>query len=158
MRKVDFYTRNTCSCIMICMSFNGGKHLYVYTYFRTTYQNSRSHVSINQSSNSYLQKVGTTRTETFDQDWPPCWFPGSEKLGPSRNRQIQRDFPCIPFFRNFRTTSGGCPQFSKRIFQKRSVPFDFVPEFPEILVKRIAPVAKLWKKEKIRIEILTNEA
>ena len=26
-------------------------------------------------------------------------------------------------------------------FQKRSVPFDFVPEFPEILVKWIAPLA-----------------
>ena len=41
-------------------------HLYMYTYFRTTYQNSRSHVSISESS--YLPKAGTTRTETFDQD------------------------------------------------------------------------------------------
>lgn len=41
-------------------------HLYEYTYFRTTYQNSHSHVSINQSG--YLQKAGTTRTETFDHN------------------------------------------------------------------------------------------
>ena len=34
-------------------------------------------------------------------------------------------------------------------FQKRSVPFDFVPEFPEILVKWIAPV--IFRKFRLEI-------
>ena len=32
-------------------------------------------------------------------------FPGSEKLGPSRSGRIERNFPVIPIFRNFRPTS-----------------------------------------------------
>ena len=28
-------------------------------------------------------------------------FPGSEKLGPSRNGRMERNFPVIPIFRNF---------------------------------------------------------
>ena len=31
-------------------------------------------------------------------------FPGSEKLGPSRNGRMERNFPVIPIFRNFRPT------------------------------------------------------
>ena len=56
-------TRETFGCTRCDRNLS---HLYMYAYFRTTYQNSRSHVSINQSS--YLQEAGTTRTETFDQD------------------------------------------------------------------------------------------
>ena len=36
-------------------------------------------------------------------------------------------------------------------FQKRSVPFDFVPEFPEILVKWIAPSVKVNFRPKISL-------
>ena len=35
-------------------------------------------------------------------------------------------------------------------FQKRSVPFDFVPEFPEILVKWIAPLIWRWHRRHSR--------
>ena len=45
-------------------------------------------------------------------------FPGSEKLGPSRNGRMERNFPVIPIFRNFRPTSRCTPKF-----RKMSVPF-----------------------------------
>ena len=37
-------------------------------------------------------------------------FPGSEKLGPSRNSRMERNFPVISIFRNFRPTSRGTPK------------------------------------------------
>ena len=46
-------------------------------------------------------------------------FSGSEKLGPSRNGQMERKFPVIPIFRNFRPTSRG---FGMK-FRKMCVPF-----------------------------------
>ena len=51
-------------------------------------------------------------------------FPGSEKLGPSRNGRMERNFPVIPIFRNFRPTSRGTPKknFEEK-FRKMSVPF-----------------------------------
>ena len=42
-------------------------------------------------------------------------FKGSEKLGPSRNGRMERNFPVIPIFRNFRPTSRGTPKFRKEI-------------------------------------------
>ena len=59
-------------------------------------------------------------------------FPGSEKLGPSRNGRMERNFPVIPIFRNFRPTSRGTPKF----------PFHSLhnPEFPEFLVEWKAPL------------------
>ena len=38
-------------------------------------------------------------------------FPGSEKLGPSRNGRMERNFSVIPIFPNFRPTSRGTPKF-----------------------------------------------
>ena len=45
-------------------------------------------------------------------------FPGSEKLGPGRNGRMERNFPVIPFLRNFRPTSRGTPKM-----RRMSVPF-----------------------------------
>ena len=58
-------------------------------------------------------------------------FPGSEKLGPSRNGRMERNFPVIPIFRNFRPTSRDTPKISKRNSGK--CPFHSLhnPEFPE---------------------------
>ena len=41
-------------------------------------------------------------------------FPGSEKLGPSRDGRMERNFPVIPIFRTSRPTSRGTPKISKR--------------------------------------------
>ena len=50
-------------------------------------------------------------------------FPGSEKLGQSRNGRMERNFPVIAIFRNFRPTSRGTPKISERNSGKMSVPF-----------------------------------
>ena len=72
------------------------------------------------------------------------WFPGSEKLGPSRNGRMERNFPVIPILRNFRPTSRGTTQISEWNYGKclfHSLPN---PEFPEFLVKwKAARVARL---------------
>ena len=47
-------------------------------------------------------------------------FPGSEKLGPSRNGRMGRNFPLIAIFKNFRPTSPGKPKMK---FRKMCVPF-----------------------------------
>ena len=70
----------------------------------------------------------------------PCWFPGSENLGTSRNGRMERNFPVIPIFRNFRPTSRGTPKISEWNSGKclfHSLPN---PEFPEFLVEWKAPM------------------
>ena len=42
-------------------------------------------------------------------------FPGTEKLGPSRNGRMERNFPVILIFRNFRPTSRGTPKISENV-------------------------------------------
>ena len=67
------------------------------------------------------------------------WFPGSEKLGPSRNGRMERNFPVIPILRNFRPTSRGTTQISEWNYGKclfHSLPN---PEFLEFLVEWKAP-------------------
>ena len=69
----------------------------------------------------------------------PCWFPGSEKLGPSRNGRMEQNFLVIPILRNFRLTSRGTPKISEWNSGKclfHSLPN---PEFPEFLVEWKAP-------------------
>ena len=76
------------------------------------------------------------RLEAWGQ---PCWFPGSERLGTSRNGRMERNFPVIPILRNFRPTSRGTPKISKWNSGKclfHSLPN---PEFPEFLVEWKAP-------------------
>ena len=66
-------------------------------------------------------------------------FSGSEKLGASRNGRMERNFPVIPIFRNFRPTSRGTPKISEWNSGKclfHSLPN---PEFPEFLVEWKAP-------------------
>jgi len=58
-------------------------------------------------------------------------FPGSEKLGPSRNGRMEQNFQVIPIFRNFRPTSRGTPKISEWNSGKclfHSLPN---PEFPK---------------------------
>ena len=68
-------------------------------------------------------------------------FPGSEKLGPSRNGRMERSFPVIPIFWNFRLTSRGTPKISERNSGKCLFHSLHNPEFPEVLVE--------WKASKI---------
>ena len=63
-------------------------------------------------------------------------FPGSEKLGPSRNGRMERNFPVILIFRNFRPTSRGKPKISER---KMPVTFAPQPGISGILVEWKAP-------------------
>ena len=69
----------------------------------------------------------------------PCWFPRSEKLGPSRNGRMERNFPVIPILRNFRPTSRGTPKISE--WNSGKCLFHSLPnrEFPEFLVEWKAP-------------------
>ena len=67
-------------------------------------------------------------------------FPGSEKLGPSRNGRMERNFPVIPIFRNFRPTSRGTPKISERNSGKCLFHSLHNPEFPEFLVEWKAPL------------------
>ena len=67
-------------------------------------------------------------------------FPGPEKLGPSRNGRMERNFSVILIFRNFRPTSRGTPKISEWNFGKclfHSLPN---PGFPEFLVEWKAPL------------------
>ena len=66
-------------------------------------------------------------------------FKGSEKLGPSRNGRMERNFPVIPIFRNFRPTSRGTPKISERNSGKCLFHSLHNPEFPEFLVEWKAP-------------------
>ena len=66
-------------------------------------------------------------------------FPGSEKLGSSRNGRMERNFPVIPIFRNFRPTSRGIPKISERNSGKCLFHSLLNPEFPEFLVEWKAP-------------------
>ena len=66
-------------------------------------------------------------------------FSGSEKLGPSRNGRMERNFPVIPIFRNFRPTSRGTPKISERNSGKCLFHSLHNPEFPEFLVEWKAP-------------------
>ena len=54
-------------------------------------------------------------------------FPGSEKLGPSRNGRMERNFLVIPIFRNFWPTSRGTP----KILELNSRKYLFHSEFSE---------------------------
>ena len=79
-------------------------------------------------------------------------FPGSEKLGPSRNGRMERNFPVITIFRNFRPTSRGTPKISE--WNSGKCLFHSLPnlEFPEFLVEWKAPVdtePNLWKPFKL---------
>ena len=59
----------------------------------------------------------------------------SEKLGLSRNGRMERNFPVIPIFRNFRPISWGTPKISEWKLGKclfHSLPH---PEFSEVLVE-----------------------
>ena len=69
-------------------------------------------------------------------------FPGlgSEKLGPSRNGRMERNFPVIPIFRNFKPTSRGTPKISERNSGKYLFHQLHNPEFPEFLVEWKAPL------------------
>ena len=66
-------------------------------------------------------------------------FPGSEKLGPSRNGRMERNFPVIPTFRNFRPTSRGTPKISERNSGNCLFHSLHNPEFPEFFVEWKAP-------------------
>ena len=67
-------------------------------------------------------------------------FPGSEKLGPSRNGRMERNFPVIPIFRNFRPTLRGTPKISERNSGKYLFHSLHNPEFPEFLVEWKVPL------------------
>ena len=64
---------------------------------------------------SHLSHNNKRNTDIEQKNWKPCWvrFPGSEKLGASRNGRMERNFPVIPIFRNFRPTSRGTPKISE---------------------------------------------
>ena len=74
-------------------------------------------------------------------------FPGSEKLGPSGDGRMERNFPVIPIFRTSRPTSQGTPKISKRNSGKclfHSLPS---PEFPEFLVEWKVPYTFIARSE-----------
>ena len=74
-------------------------------------------------------------------------FLGSEKLGPSRNG-MERNFPVIPIFRNFRPTSRGTLKFRNEIPKKCLFYWLPNPEFPEFLVEWKAPSVNTNKQRK----------
>ena len=82
-------------------------------------------------------------------------FPGSEKLGPSRNGRMERNFPVIPILRNFRSTSRGTPKISERNSGKCLFHWLHNPEFPEFLVEWKAPkIIECWS---MRRELLAHD-
>ena len=104
---------------------------------------------------SHLSHNNKQNTDIEQKNWKPCWvrFPGSEKLGASRNGRMERNFPVIPIFRNFRPTSRGTPKISEWNSGKclfHSLPN---PEFPEFLVEWKAPLVSplfvfvIWNKK-----------
>ena len=54
-------------------------------------------------------------------------FPGSEKLGPSRNGRMERNFPVIPIFRNLKANLARYTQNFGMKFRKMTVPFTLHP-------------------------------
>ena len=59
----------------------------------------------------------------------------SEKLGLSRNGRMERNFPLIPIFRNFRPISWGTPKISEWNLGKCLFHSLRHPEFSEVLVE-----------------------
>ena len=77
-------------------------------------------------------------------------FPGSEKLGPGRNGRMERKISRISEFPEKRDNLERLTKIFEKIFRKFSVPFDFEPEFSEILVEWNAPLyfstpQRTWK-------------
>ena len=68
-----------------------------------------------------------------------AFSPGSEKLGPSRNGWMERNFPVIPILRNFRPTTRGTPKISE--WNSGNCLFHSLPnpEIPEFLAEWKAP-------------------
>ena len=88
-----------------------------YMHFRTTYESlpwlrCKSGAKEHSSHPSHNNK---RNTDIEQKNWKPCRvrFPGSEKLGASRNGRMERNFPVIPIFRNLRPTSRGTPKISE---------------------------------------------
>ena len=111
-----------------------------YMHFRTTYE-SLPWLRCKSGAKEHLSHNNKRNTDIEQKNWKPCWvrFPGSEKLGASRNGRMERNFPVIPIFRNFRPTSRGTPKISEWNSGKclfHSLPN---PEFPEFLVEWKAP-------------------
>ena len=72
-------------------------------------------------------------------------FPGSEKLGPSRNGRMERNFPVIPIFRNFRPASRGTHKISERNSGNCLFHSLHNPEFPDVLVEWEAPLGDFFR-------------
>ena len=116
---------------------------HAYMHFSTTYESLpwlRCKSGAKEHS-SHLSHNNKWNTDIELKNWKPCWvrFPGSEKLGASRNGRMEWNFPVIPIFWNFRPTSRGTPKIlewnsGKCLFH--SLPN---PEFPEFLVEWKAP-------------------
>ena len=66
-------------------------------------------------------------------------FPGSEKLGPGRNGRMEGKISGISEFPEKKDNLERLTKIFEQIFRKFSVPFDFEPEFSEILVEWNAP-------------------
>ena len=66
-------------------------------------------------------------------------FSDSEKLGPSRNGRMERKISGISEFPEKKDNLERLTKIFEKIFRKFSVPFDFEPEFSEILVEWNAP-------------------
>ena len=112
-------------------------------HFRTTYESLpwlRCKSGAKEHS-SHLSHNNKRNTDIEQKNWKPCWvrFPGSEKLGASRNGRMERNFPVIPIFRNFRPTSRGTPKISEWNSGKCLFHLLPNPEFPEFLVEWKAP-------------------
>ena len=56
-------------------------------------------------------------------------FPGSEKLGPSRNDRMEQKISGISEFPEKKDNLERLTEIFEKIFRKFSVPFDFEPEF-----------------------------
>ena len=67
-------------------------------------------------------------------------FPGSEKLGPGRNGRMERKISGISEFLEKKDNLERLTKIFEKIFRKFSVPFDFEPEFSEILVEWNVPL------------------
>ena len=82
-------------------------------YCRTSYQSLLWPLWCNNGAIMYLSHLphkNTTSTEAWQASAMFNSIAGSEKLGPSRNVRMERNFPVIPIFRNFRPTSQGTPK------------------------------------------------
>ena len=83
------------------------------------------------------QEPAQAVADRFDKKLLPCWvqFPGSEKLGPKRNGQMERNFLAIPIFWNFRPTLRGTSKISEWNSGKRLIHSLPHLEFLEFLVE-----------------------